>query len=417
MAEVGEVLEIEIGDVAHGGVFVARHEGQTIFVPDVAPGERAEIRITESKRRFARAEALRILEPSPERREHIWLEASIERDPADRVGGAELGHLALPFQRELKRRVLVDAMARFGGLAAGPAAEAEVEPAPGDDEADGLRWRTRATLHVDRHGNVGPYAARSRRIIPVRTLPLVVPDLEELAPLEGVEEGEPGSIELTAPAELDARRRFVPADRRARRREPALLTEVVADRRFLVDEDGFWQVHRMAATTLFEAVRDAARTAALRPDAPNLDLYGGVGLLAAALGEAIGPDARVETVEAFDRATERAAENLREWAGATAVTARVDAYLDRRLREEGPGALEGATVVLDPPRAGAGREVVEALDALEPARLVYVACDPVALARDAGLLRERGWELEMLRAFDLFPHTHHVEALARFRRA
>ena len=69
------------------------------------------------------------------------------------------------------------------------------------------------------------------------------------------------------------------------------------------------------------------------------------------------------------------------------------------------------------PRAGAGREVVEALDALDPARLVYVACDPVALARDAGLLRERGWELEMLRAFDLFPHTHHVEALARFRRA
>ena len=80
-----------------------------------------------------------------------------------------------------------------------------------------------------------------------------------------------------------------------------------------------------------------------------------------------------------------------------------------------PMRLRDATIVLDPPRAGAGREVVERLVELHPRQLVYVACDPVAFARDVGLFRERGYELDELRAYDLFPNTHHVEAVARLR--
>lgn len=409
---VGAELELEVGDIAHGGVFVARHEGRALFVPDAAPGERVLARVTEAKPRFGRVETLRILEASPERRPRPWAEASIDRAPADRAGGAELGHLALPFQRELKRRVVADALARLGGQRW----DGVVEAIPGDADRDGLRWRTRATLHVDADGNVGPYAARSRRIVPCASLPLLVPDLEELAASWTAPRGQEGRLELVQPGEHDARLRFLPADRRAKRRAPAVLSETAAGRRFAVDEDGFWQVHRDAATVLSAAVRESLDPAALDAAAPNLDLYGGVGLLAAALGDAIGPDARVETVESFARATERAAANLAEWPGARAVTARVDAYLARMLRAEGPGALAGASVVLDPPRAGAGLEVIEPLAALAPAQIVYVACDPVALGRDTGLLAERGWRLAELRAIDLFPSTHHVECVARFAR-
>ena len=103
-------------------------------------------------------------------------------------------------------------------------------------------------------------------------------------------------------------------------------------------------------------------------------------------------------------------------AAASSPSWRVDRFLDDLA--EGSTAAErarrhDATVVLDPPRSGAGRHVVDLLAELRPRQLVYVACDPVALARDVGLLRERGYELADLAAFDLFPNTHHVEAVAR----
>jgi tRNA/tmRNA/rRNA uracil-C5-methylase (TrmA/RlmC/RlmD family) len=151
------------------------------------------------------------------------------------------------------------------------------------------------------------------------------------------------------------------------------------------------------------------------PRARNLDLYGGVGLLAAALGDRFGGTIRITSVESDPRATEHAVQNLSDWLGARAVTARVERWI-AGLAASGE-RLGGATVVLDPPRSGAGKDVVEALTALQPEQLVYVACDPVALARDVGLFAERGYELAMLRAFDLFPNTHHVEAVARLVRS
>ncbi len=145
--------------------------------------------------------------------------------------------------------------------------------------------------------------------------------------------------------------------------------------------------------------------------AGNLDLYGGVGLLAAAVGDRFGEKTRITTVESDERATEHAAENLADWLGARTVNARVDRFLGDLEGAVGPKGAKGATVVLDPPRSGAGREVVERLASLAPAQIVYVACDPVAFSRDVGYFAELGWRLERLRAFDLFPHTHHLEAV------
>ena len=125
------------------------------------------------------------------------------------------------------------------------------------------------------------------------------------------------------------------------------------------------------------------------------------------------------SVESSARATDHASENLADWIGAQSITARVDAYL-RGLVANSSAAdrsrLEAATVVLDPPRSGAGKEVVSSLAELRPAQLVYVACDPVALARDIGLFAPLGYSLTSLRAFDMFPHTHHIESVALLTR-
>lgn len=411
----GPVVELDVERVAHGGVFVAHHEGRVVFVPDAVPGERVVARVTDRRHdRFWRAETLEVLTASADRREHVWAEASVERAPAARAGGAEFGHIRMERQRALKAEVLQDALARMAGVERDVVVRA-VDPslAPGVT-AEGTGWRTRIRLQVDDDGSVGPYAARSHTVVPVASVPLAVAALQGLAPLDGRFPGA-RAIDLVAPSSGDAALVVVDGERMPRGPRPT-IQERVGDRTFRLDRDGFWQVHRGAAATLSAAVQELIDPDLFDPRAANLDLYGGVGLLAAAVGDRFGETVRITTVEAEAGATEHAGANLADWVGARAVTARVDRFLDDLAEGSSAGErsrLRDATVVLDPPRSGAGRAVVDRLAELRPRQLVYVACDPVALARDVGLLRERGYQLDDLVAFDLFPNTHHVEAVAR----
>ncbi|MCC2033384.1 class I SAM-dependent RNA methyltransferase [Microbacterium allomyrinae] len=440
VSEPGETIDLDITDVAHGGVFVARHEGRVVFVPDAIPGERVRARLADAtKASFWRAEALEVLDASPHRQPHAWRQADIDVPPEDRPGGADFGHIVLEHQRDLKLRVLQDALHRFGGLdvpAGIRSAEelAAVDELLGSDAVDGLRWRTRVSLHVDDAGRVGPYAARSHRVIPVDDLPLATADVEHAAlALPG---GEPGRIDLVQPA--DGRVRVLPRPEKTRdasprrgrggprtqphapRRSAEVVIERVGDRDFRVDAEGFWQVHRHAASALTSLVDSSLRELAaggqvLDPDAWHLDLYGGVGLFAATLGDLGGASTRVTSVESDARATEHAGENLAEWVGARAETGRVDRWLARLVAEASAAErerLSRGVVLLDPPRAGAGREVVQSVVELAPVAVVYVACDPVALARDLGTFRAAGYETARVDALDLFPNSHHVEAVA-----
>ncbi len=403
----GREVEIEATNIAHGGFGVARLDGRVIFVADAIPGERVRARIFDDRKKsFWRADTIEVLEPSPHRRPHLWAEADVSRDPGIRPGGADFGHIDPAHQRALKAHVVADSLARMGRI------EREVEVEAVDGPADGGGWRTRERLHVAEDGTVGPYAARTHRVIKVSDLPLGTPELRQVAPIgEKMQDLAGQSVEIIAPSVGGAR---LIIGQQAR----SVIRERVGDREFLVDDGGFWQVHRAAPQTLTSAVQEAIDPALFDPKAANLDLYGGVGLLAAAVADRFGPSTRITLVESDERATEHAQENLAEWVGAQALTARVERWVtglaDVSALER--ARLEAATVVLDPPRSGAGRAVLEALAAVRPAQLVYVACDPVAFARDAGILAELGYELTGLRAFDLFPSTHHVEAVGAFTR-
>lgn len=402
---VGRSIEVDVTNIAHGGVSVARHDGRVVFVADAIPGERVVARVTEdSKKSFWRADTLAVIEPSEHRRDHVWGAAALDRDPAERAGGAEFGHIALPHQRELKRRVIAEALQRMAGIESDVAVEAVGD----DDERSGTGWRTRVRLHVDEDGRPGPYAARSHRVIPVTDLPLATEELSAAAPLSEVFAGV-DHVDVLTPSSGGAR--LIVG-----RQKPSVITEVVGGREFRLADGGFWQVHRSAASTLAAAVQDAIDGERFDPRAENLDLYGGVGLLAAAVGDRFGAGTRITSVESDPAATGFATENLAEWSGATAETGRVERWIRRLATAPAAGQrsrLAAATVVLDPPRAGAGRDVVDAIAGLSPAQIVYVACDPVAFARDVGLFAERGYRLDGLRAFDLFPNTHHLEAVGR----
>lgn len=404
----GHDVELDVTSIAHGGISVARLDGRVVFVTDAIPGEKVVARITDDRKKsFWRAETTSVLEASPHRQEHVWAAASLDRDPRLRAGGAEFGHIALSHQRELKRQVLADALERM----AATSTDVVVEPIAGDDANGGTRWRTRVRLHVDEDGRPGPYAARSHTVLTVDDLPLATAAVEEAAPLDQLFPGEE-QVDVLAPAEGGAR---LIVGRQAR----TTVVERVGDREFHLDDAGFWQVHHGAAETLTEAVQTLIDPDLFDPAASNLDLYGGVGLLAAAVGDKFGPGTRITSVESDTRATDHAAENLQEWIGARAVTGRVERWIRELARATtggDRGRLARSTVVLDPPRSGAGRDVVDEIASFKPAQVVYVACDPVALARDVAFFAERGYGLAAIRAFDLFPNTHHLETVVRLTR-
>ena len=405
---LGRTIELDVTKIAHGGIAVARHEGRVVFVADAIPGERVRALVTDDRKKsFLRADTVEVVEASEHRREHIWDAAAIDRAPAERAGGAEFGHIELAHQRELKRQVLAEALERMAGLTL-PVTVEEVAGA----EADGTGWRTRVRLHVDSQGRPGPFASRSHTVIPVTTLPLATRELAEAAPLTERFVGH-ATVDVLAPSSGGVR--LVVGEQK-----PSPIVELVGEREFRLNDTGFWQVHRGAPAALTAAVQGAIDEERFDPTAANLDLYGGVGLLAAAVADRFGAATRIVSVESDETATDFAAENLSDWVGARAETGRIERWLPRLAAEaSGPERqrLARATIVLDPPRSGAGREVVDALAALAPAQVVYVACDPVAFARDAAFLAERVVVLDRIRSFDLFPHTHHVEAVGTFVRS
>ena len=406
----GSTVELTTTGIAHGGYSVARLDGRVVFVADAIPGETVTAVVTDdSKSSFWWADTVSVLAASEHRVPHIWPEADVSRDPERRVGGADFGHIRLAHQRELKKEVLRDALVRFGKVDSATVSLLldKVSALPGDDDANGLGWRTRVRLHTDDRGHVGPRARKSHDVIRVSTLPLASDGINKIAPLRE-EFGAVGSVDVLSPSIGDPR---LIVGHQA----PTVIRERVGSREFRVDDTGFWQVHRGAPVALSDAVRAAIDPDRFDPTAYNLDLYGGVGLFAAALADVGGTSTRVTTVEANERATEHAGENLAEWVGALAETAKVDRWLSALERRATPverQRLRAATVVLDPPRTGAGRDVMALLTRLEPAQIVYVACDPVALARDVAFAADAGYRLATVTALDLFPHTHHVEAVA-----
>ncbi|WP_245725712.1 class I SAM-dependent RNA methyltransferase [Propionibacterium cyclohexanicum] len=377
---------VEVGRVAHGGHFVARYEGRVIFVRHTLPGELVMVRLTEvGHARFWRGDAVEIRRAAPDR-----------VDPPCRVppecGGLEFQHIRLDAQRRLKAEVISEQLDRLAGLHR----EVVVEPVPGA-ASNGLDWRTRMRYLV-RDGRAGMRAYRSNDFVELPPQGCLIADprgprgteLDVFARRAGRE-----LLVTTAASGVSimSEGRMLAGD--------LIVREQVGQRQFRVRADGFWQVHPGAAGTLSEAVLAAVEP---RPAETALDLYCGVGVFAAALSDA---GARVTGVELDGPAIRLAGTNVPE---ARFVAGRVERAL---------GSLPGHCdlVVLDPPRSGAGRQVVAGIAARTPSRVAYVACDPAALARDLASFGARGYRVSTLRAFDMFPMTHHVECLAILERS
>ncbi|HEX6337926.1 MAG TPA: class I SAM-dependent RNA methyltransferase [Jiangellaceae bacterium] len=407
LPSTGDLVELVVGPVAHGGVCVARHDGRVVFVRHALPGERVRARLTELRSRYGRADAVEVLEPSPDR-----VTAPCPFAGPGRCGGCDWQHVSVAAQRDLKAAVVAEQLRRLAGVDT----TVHVEPVPGAP-ADGLGWRTRVNFAVAGDGRAGLRRHRSHDIEPIDDCLIAHPRIRELdvpgrlwpgaASVEAIASstGERAVVIRSAADSGALRIPQLPEESSvivdgARMRGRTYVTEQVAGRAWRVSGGGFWQVHPGAAGTLVDAVMAAVRP---EPAERALDLYAGVGLFAGAIASRVGPQGSVIAVESDRRAVADARRNLHDMPWVRLVQGSVDTWIPRELVD---------VVVLDPPRSGAGEKVVRQVAGLGSRAVAYVACDPAALARDVATFAALGYVLRDLRAFDMFPMTHHVECVA-----
>ena len=423
----GRVLRVRLEGPAHGGEFVARHEGRVVFCRGGITGELVDVLVDDDPgRAFCRGTVQEVLEASPER--------TAPRCPAAAAGAGccDWSHMTPEAAREFSGWVLADQVRRIGAVDL-PGERIPVEVPAGDDAVTG--WRTVARWVTGADGVPGVRRSRSHELVtdhcvqpdPRITEAVLAADVGPGREVLGVL-GDDGTVHVAhrasvAPAQRGHGRgpRRAAASRVRARHSRAGRWELIAGsptvvrrmggRTWSLPVDAFWQAHRSAAGHYADHVRAAVAAAPALPDEPVVwDLYGGAGLFAAAAVEAV-PGAQVTVVESAAASLGGLDTALGDVDGVRPVRSRVEAFLGDP--PGGPGTdTDPHVVVLDPPRGGAGIAVMEQLGARTRSRIIHVGCDPASLARDVGVLVAAGWTPADLRGVAAFPGTHHVEGLA-----
>jgi tRNA/tmRNA/rRNA uracil-C5-methylase (TrmA/RlmC/RlmD family) len=392
--KTGDLIEVTIEKVAHGGHFIARHEGAVIFVRHAIPGERCTIEVTSTGSSFNRADVVEVHEQSEHR-----VEAPCQYAHRAGCGGCDFQHINPAYQRQLKADVIKEQFSRIAKLPV----EVEVE-----EVSKSTHWRTRAIATTNRNGKLGFYKSRSHTVVPVSDC-LICVETMQLKNLAASHLKGDMRVEVSASNTGERTIALAPTrgEEKARISEgPVVLHENVLGKVLEVSQASFWQSNEKAPEVLTQTVLDFAQ---LKNGEHVLDLYGGVGLFTAAIVDVIGATGHVDLIEGSKVATADASRNFANFPNVTIATGDVAKLLPRITAAD--------VVVLDPPRDGAGKEAIAHIARLSPRSIVYVACDPAALARDTAYLADHSYSLVKLRAFDLFPMTHHIECVALYTRA
>jgi len=392
-------LTLDTGAPANGGSCVAHHEGRVVFVRYALPGEKVRVRVTADRGSYWHAEAIEIIEPSADRTASL---CPIAR--ADGAGCCDLAFAVPEAARVLKAKVVANQLERLGGHHwSGPDTGAEPLSAAGP-----TGWRTRVRLAVGPDRRPGFHRYHSDELVTdLRCAQLPAGMLDGLAEADW-----PPEAQLHVAVDDDGQRHVVRTVRAGRRNETKVVegayqaVQRVGRRSWQVPVTAFWQAHRDAARVYSSLVADWAQPGAGRT---AWDLYGGAGVFAAVLGDAVGESGRVLTIDTSRAATRAARAALLDLPQVEVITDSVR----RALAVQRAGA---DVAVLDPPRSGAGREVVDLLAAAGVPRVVHIGCEAASFARDIGLYRGHGYVVEKIKVFDAFPLTHHTECVALLTR-
>jgi len=384
--KVGDRITVEIGPIAHGGHFIARHKGQVIFVRYGITGEEAVVEITSTSSKLARGDAIEILKASEDR-----VVPPCKYAVPGGCGGCDFQHIEISAQLELKRSVIREQFSRLGRI------EIDLDVLP-VEPTNGLHWRTRMDFAISKNGKPGLYSARSKEVIEIDKCLIAVEAINDPTMFARNWKGEDRlEVAVSSSGEKNVSRggRSISG--------PTQLHEVVGEHTYEISPTSFWQSHSAAPQTLTKLVMDLM---ALRPGDQVCDLYGGVGLFTAPMAEDVGDIGKVHLIESSHRATQDALKIFEKMKNVVVHSGRVEQKLPLINRVD--------VILLDPPRTGAGEMVIKQMLVKKPRTIVYVSCDPASMARDARALEEGGYHLNHIVGFDLFPMTQHVECVARF---
>ncbi|OBF58712.1 23S rRNA methyltransferase [Mycobacterium sp. 852002-50816_SCH5313054-b] len=385
-------LTLVTGPPANGGSCVAHHEGRVVFVRYALPGERVRVRVTSERDSYWHAQVVEVIEPSDDRVASLCPIAGPEG-----AGCCDLAFAAPEAGRALKAHVVANQLSRLGGHDW----SGEAEPL---SDAGPAGWRTRVRLEVGQDRRPGFHRYHSDELVTDLRCAQLAPGM-----LDGLSGAEwPPRAQLHVALDDDGERHVVCALRRGRRTETTVVeggyeaVQRVGGRSWRVPVTAFWQAHRDAARVYSGLVVDWAQPGA---GMTVWDLYGGAGVFAAAFGDAVGSSGRVVTVDTSRSATRAARAALADLPQVSVITDSVRRALTAQRASAG-------VAVLDPPRAGAGREIIDLLAAAQVPRVVHIGCEAASFARDIGLYRAHGYAVEKIKVFDAFPLTHHTESVA-----
>jgi tRNA/tmRNA/rRNA uracil-C5-methylase (TrmA/RlmC/RlmD family) len=399
-------LTLVTGAPANGGSCVAHHEGRVVFVRYALPGERVRVRVTAERGSYWHAEVVEVIEPSQDRVASLCPIAGV-----DGAGCCDLAFATPEATRALKAQVVANQLQRLGGHR-WSGAEAGAEPL---SDSGPTGWRTRVRLDVGADRRPGFHRYHSDDLVTdLRCAQLPAGMLDGLA--EGLFKAElaPGA-QLHVALDDDGERHVVRTLRQGGQTATTVAeggyeaVQRVGARSWRVPVTAFWQAHRDAAGVYSDLVADWAQPST---GMTVWDLYGGAGVFAAALGDAVGESGQVLTIDTSRSATRAARTALVDLPQVTVVTDSVR----RALTARGASASRADVAVLDPPRAGAGRDVIDLLAGAGVPRVVHIGCEAASFARDIGLYRGHGYAVEEIRVFDAFPLTHHTECVALLTR-
>ncbi len=390
-------LTLTVGPPANGGSCVARHDGRVVFVRYALPGETVRVRVTSDRGSYWHADVVDVIEPSADRVDSLCPIAGVHG-----AGCCDMAFAEPAAVRRLKGAVVANQLVRLGGYEWRDENDASAEPV-GDGGHTG--WRTRVRLDTSPQGRAGFHRYHSAELVADLGCAQLPPGM-----LDGIHDWVwPYGAQVFVVIDDEGNRHVVQSGPREGRKTATHVIEGqyeavqrVGERVWRVPVTAFWQAHRDAPRMYSELVAEWAR---LDHGMTAWDLYGGAGVFAAVLAQAVGDPGRVITVDTSRAASRSARQALADLGWVSVLNDSVRRALSAQRRRPD-------VAVLDPPRSGAGREVIELLAHADVPRVVHSGCEAASFARDIGLYRGHGYAVEDLRVFDSFPLTHHVECVA-----
>ena len=384
--KIGDLITLDIGPIAHGGHFISRYKGQVIFVRHAITNEVANVKITALNSKLAFGDAIEILKLSEKR-----VLPPCKYSIPEGCGGCDFQHVSIVEQRELKKLIIKDQFKRIAKININPEV-IEVKP------ESGLHWRTRLDLAISNNGKIGLYSSKTKKITEISECLIAIKAINELDLFKRSWNGDDRiSVSVSSENEINVHRSGKNIS------GPTKLNEVVDEYSYNISPQSFWQSHKNAPKILIDTVMKFIN---LKLGDRVCDLYGGVGLFTAPILKIIGKTGEVHLIENNNSCVKDARKIFENNSNVIVHHGKVEQKI---------GKIKNIDVILlDPPRNGAGKQVLSQILDKKPRSIIYVSCDPASLARDSKILLDNSYSLDEIVGIDLFPMTQHIECVCSF---